>query len=165
MWAKHTSAVPRVVALIDVNGNVNSTTGLYGVFNGNNPRSVFTADGTNIYVSGQGNSPDLTGGVFYTTLGSSSATSITGKDTTSKTLSQDTRDVQIVNGQLYVSVDSTEGSGSNRSFVGTLGTGTPTTLANNNNGPTQLPGTGTSTGQSDADGRADQRYQFQPGSR
>jgi hypothetical protein len=78
-------------------------------------------------------------------LGSSTATSITGNDDNSGT-SQDTRDVQIYNGQLYVSADSTEGSGHNRSFVGTLGTGTPTTLANSGNGPTQLPGTGTSTG-------------------
>ncbi len=138
--------VARVVALVGANGSVNSSTGLYNVFNGNNPRSAYTADGTNIYVSGQGTSPDSTGGVFYTTVGSSSATSITGNDTTSKTHAQDTRDVQIYNGQLYVSVDSTEGSGSNRSFIGTLGSGTPTTLANNNNGPTMLPGDGNSGG-------------------
>jgi hypothetical protein len=138
------TAVPRVVALIDPSGNVNSSTAVYGVFNGNNPRSAYTVDGTNIYISGQGTSPDHTGGVFYTTVGSNSATSITGNDTTSMTFGQDTRDVQVVNGQLYVSVDSKEGSGAARSFVGTLGSGTPTTLANANNGPTQLPGTGTS---------------------
>ncbi|HEY4360547.1 MAG TPA: PEP-CTERM sorting domain-containing protein [Bryobacteraceae bacterium] len=140
------TAVPRVVAFIDANGNVNSTTAVFGVFNGNNPRSAFTVDGTNIYISGQGNSPDNTGGVFYTTTGSNSAVPITGNDTTGKTLTQDTRDVQVVNGQLYVSVDSKEGSGSARSFVGTLGSGTPTSLANSGNGPTQLAGTGTSTG-------------------
>ncbi len=49
--------VARVVALIDSNGNVNSTTGLYNVFSQNNPRGAYTADGTNIYVSGQGNGP------------------------------------------------------------------------------------------------------------
>jgi PEP-CTERM motif len=138
--------VPRVVALIDANGNVDSSTGIYNIFNGNNPRSAYTADGTNIYVSGQGNNPDNTGGVFYTTRGSNSATSITGADAGSGD-SQDTREVQIYNNTLYVSTDSKEGS-TNRSYVGTLGAiGTPpTTVANGGNGPTQLTGTGTSTG-------------------
>jgi hypothetical protein len=145
--------VARVVALIDANGNVNSTTGLYNVFSTNNPRSAYTLDGTNIYVSGQGSGSDNTGGVFYTTVGSSSATPVTGLDTTSNTLSQDTRDVQIYNGQLYVSVDTKEGSGSARSYLGTLGSGTPTST-NTCDGsattcaPTQLPGFGTGkTGQ------------------
>ncbi len=138
------TAVPRVAVLIDANGNVNSSTAVYGVFSGNNIRSVYTADGTNIYLSGQGTSGDNTGGVFYTTLGSHSATSITGADA-GGSASQDTCDVQIVNGQLYVSTDSKSGA-TNRSYVGTLGSGTPTTLANSGNGPTQLLETGTSTG-------------------
>src|ERR1700734_417847 len=62
------TAVPRVVALIDANGNVNSTTALFNVFNANTPRSAYTADGVNIYVSGQGTSGDNTGGTFYTTV-------------------------------------------------------------------------------------------------
>jgi hypothetical protein len=125
--------VARVVALIDGNGNVNSTTGLYNVFDQNNPRSAYTVNGTAIYVSGQGNNPDATGGVFYTTLGSNSATSLTSGDAGSGD-SQDTRDVQVYNGQLYVSTDSKEGS-TNRSYVGTLGTGTPTIATG---APTQL---------------------------
>ena len=52
--------VPRVVALIDANGNVNSSTASYNVFNTNNPRSVYTADGINFYISGQGTGCDLT---------------------------------------------------------------------------------------------------------
>ncbi len=138
--------VARVAALIDSNGGVDSSTAVYNIYNGNNIRSVATADGVNLYLSGQGTSPDLTGGVFYTTDGSSSAVSITGKDTNSKTTNQDTRIVEIYNNTLYVSVDSREGSGSNRSFVGTLGAPPSTTLYNANNGPTQLAGTGTSTG-------------------
>ncbi|HUO43546.1 MAG TPA: PEP-CTERM sorting domain-containing protein [Burkholderiales bacterium] len=135
-------AVPRVVALIGANGSVDTSTALYGVFNGNNPRSVYTVDGSSFYVSGQGNSPDATGGVFYATRGSSTATAITGLDTNSKSSSQDTRDVQVHNGQLYVSVDSKEGSGNNRDFIGTLGSAgsLPTSLANSGNGPTQLSG-------------------------
>jgi hypothetical protein len=138
--------VPRVVALIDANGNINSSTAIFGVYDQNNPRSAFTADGTNIYISGQGNSPDATGGVFFTTLGSSAATAITGLDTNSNTSSQDTRDVQIVNNTLYISVDSKEGSGSNRDFIGTLGTPPATTSFNNGAGPTQLVGFGDTKG-------------------
>jgi hypothetical protein len=126
--------VPRVVALIDAYGNISSTTALFNIFDTNNPRGIFTANGTTAYVSGQGNGSDATGGVFYTTMGAvnNTPTPITGLDTTGNTLSQNTRDVQIVtlNGvsSLYVSVDTKEGSGSARSYLGTLGTaGTPPT--------------------------------------
>jgi hypothetical protein len=135
------TAVPRVVALIGADGSADTSTALYGVFNGNNPRSVYSVDGSSFYVSGQGNSPDATGGVFYATKGASSATAITGLDTNSKTSAQDTRVVEVYNNQLYVSADSTEGKGSNRDFIGTLGSAgsLPTGLANSGNGPTQIP--------------------------
>jgi hypothetical protein len=138
--------VARVVALIGANGSVNTTTALYNIFNGNNPRSAYTVNGGAIYVSGQGTKGDNTGGVFSTTLGSHSATSITGNDGGSGS-SQDTRVVQVYNNTLYVSSDSKTGS-TNRSFIGTLGTaGTlPTSLANGGNGPTMLPGYGNSGG-------------------
>lgn len=142
------TAVPRVVAMIDAAGNVDTSTALYNIFNGNNPRSAFTVDGTSVYVSGQGVSGDTTGGVFYATKGSTSATYITGLDTTKNTAGQDTRDVQVVNGQLTVSVDSKSGSGNNRDFVGTLGSKgvLPTDVANGGTGPAMLPGFGSSDG-------------------
>jgi hypothetical protein len=134
--------VPRLVALIDANGNVNSSTALFNIFNTNNPRSVYSLDGTNAWVSGQGSGSDATGGVFYVPLFNTDSTpvAITGLDTTGKTIAQDTRVVQVYNNALYVSVDSKEGSGSNRDFIGTLGTPPATTLFNNKSGPTQLPG-------------------------
>jgi hypothetical protein len=139
--------VARTVALIDNNGNVNSTTGLLNIFNTNNPRSAYTLDGTNIYVSGQGTGSDATGGVFYTTLGSTTSfIAITGLDTSGKTLSQDTRDVQINNNTLDISVDTKGGSNSARSFIGTLGTPPATSLYNSNNGPTMLTGFGNAGG-------------------
>ncbi len=144
--------VARVVAQIGSNGAV-TTTSLYGVFNGNNPRSVATVDGKTFYVSGQGISGDTTGGVFYATRGASTATPVTGLDTNNKTQAQDTRDVQIVTNQpggatLFTSVDSKSGSGNNRDFIGTLGTpGTlPTSLANGGNGPTRVAGFGNNGG-------------------
>jgi hypothetical protein len=142
------TAVPRVVALISANGSVDTATALYNIYNGNNPRSVYTVDGKTFYVSGQGTGSDNTGGVYYATKGSTSAVPITGSDTSGKTLSQDTRVVEVYNNQLYVSVDSKEGSGSARSFIGTLGAqgATPTGVANNDNGPTMLPGFGNTGG-------------------
>ncbi len=138
--------VPRVVALIDANGNVNSSTGLFNIFNTNNPRSIYTLDGINAWVSGQGSGSDATGGVFYVPLGmvNSTPVAITGLDTTGKTIAQDTRILQVFNNTLYVSVDSKDGSGSNRDFIGTLGMPPSTMLYNNSNGPTQLSGFATS---------------------
>jgi hypothetical protein len=144
-------AVARVAALIDSNGNVNSSTALTGVFNTNNPRSAFTVDGTGIYVSGQGtgNDGDGSGGVFYATTGSTTATPITGLDATGggagTTLGQDTRDVQIVNGQLYVSTDTKEGKNSARDYIATVGSGTPTTTVGSP-ALSMLPGFGNSGG-------------------
>lgn len=135
------TAVPRVTALIDANGNVNSSTATYGVFSANNPRSAYTQDGQTIYISGQGTKGDNTGGVFVTQLGSQTATSITGTDAGSGA-SQDTREVQIYNNTLYVSVDSKSGS-TNRSYIGTLGNPPATSTYNSSNGPTQLNGFGT----------------------
>ena len=136
------TAVPRVVALIGANGSVDTSTAITGIYNGNNPRSVYTQNGTSFYISGQGNSPDSTGGVYYAVKGATTATPITGNDTSSGASSQDTRMITVYNGQLYVSVDSKEGSGNNRDFIGTLGSAgsVPTSLANNGSGPTPLAG-------------------------
>jgi hypothetical protein len=139
--------VPRVVTLIDPYGDVNSSTAIYNIFNTNNPRSAYTLNGATVYVSGQGAGSDPTGGVFYVPVGATTTfpTAITGLDTTSKTLSQDTRAVQIYNNTLYVSVDTKGGSNSARDFIGTLGTPPATSLFNSSNGPTQLTGFATSS--------------------
>ncbi len=138
--------IPRVLALIDANGNVNSTTAIFNIFNTNNPRSAYSADGTTAYVSGQGSGSNATGGVFYVPVGTpnTAPTAITGLDTSTNTIAQDTRMVHVFNNTLYVSVDTKEGSGSNRDFIGTLGTPPATSLYNNSAGPTQLSGFATS---------------------
>jgi hypothetical protein len=146
--------VPRVTTLIDPYGNVNSSTAIFNTFNGNNPRSTYTADGINIYVSGQGTSGDNTGGVFLTTLGPTNApTTITGDDG-GGTESQDTRTVQIYNDTLYVSMDSKTGA-YNRSYIGTLGTPPATSVyscgsgcptGDGTIGPALMPGFGNTGG-------------------
>jgi hypothetical protein len=132
--------IPRVATLVDAYGNVNSSSAIFNIFNLNNPRSVYTADGTTAYMSGQGASGDATSGVFYTPLGAvnNTPTAITGLDTTSNTVSQDTRFLTVYNGTLYVSVDTKGGSNNARSFLGTLGTPPATSLFNASAGPTQL---------------------------
>lgn len=110
------TAVPRVVADISYDGTVDTSTALYGVFNTNNIRSVATVDGTSFYITGQGVKGDTTQGVFYANDGASVATAI---DT-----STDTRVTEIVNGVLYVSRDSTQGSGGT-SNIASYGTTLP----------------------------------------
>ncbi len=149
-----TTAVPRVVALIDANGNVNSSTVLYNIFDENDARSAYSPDGVNLYVSGQGcktcgpipnqiptsgDAYDNTSGVYYTPVGvtSNAPTPITGNDngptgcdsTSTCTSSEDTRMVQIYNNTLYVSSDAKPGgTGYNRSYIGTLGDPAATSL-------------------------------------
>ena len=113
------TTVARVVALIGANGSVNTSTALTGVFNQNNPRSVATVDGASFYVSGQGASKtDPTQGVFYATLGATTATPIDN--------STDTRVVSIINNgsgnTLYVSrdVNPSGSGGQNFTNVSTL---------------------------------------------
>src|SRR5271163_2599957 len=143
-----TTPVPRVAMLIDPNGNVNTSTVLYNIYDENDARSSYSPDGVNIYVSGQGcktcgptpnqipnsNDPfDNSMGVYYTPIGvtNTAPTPITGLDngptgctatTPPCTASEDTRMVQLNNGTLYVSADAKPGSpGYNRSLIGTLG--------------------------------------------
>jgi hypothetical protein len=125
------TTVPRVVGLISPNGGANTSTALTGVFNTNNPRSAATVDGSSFYVSGQGASKtDPTQGVFYATMGATTATSIDD--------STDTRVVSIFNNgggnTLYVSRDyNPPGSGlQNNTNVDSLtiaGGGLPTSSA------------------------------------
>ena len=104
------TAVPRVVALIGGNGSVDTSTALYGVFNTNNPRSAYTADGTSFYVSGQGASKtDPTQGVFYAQKGATTATVIDN--------STDTRFVTEYDGTLYVSRDQNPPGSGNQNFT------------------------------------------------
>jgi hypothetical protein len=141
------TAVARVVAVIDGNGAVDTSTQLYNIFNGNNPRSVVSKDGEHFYVSGQGREGDQTQGVFYATKGQSATTAITGDDTASvsggaRNATQATRILGFgPDGQLMVSTDSKDGKDNARDFIGTLGTD-PTSLYNSGNGPSQLVGYG-----------------------
>ena len=80
------------------------------MFNTNNPRSAYTADGTSFYVSGQGASKtDPTQGVFYAQKGATTATPIDN--------STDTRFVTEYDGTLYVSRDQNPPGSGNQNFT------------------------------------------------
>jgi autotransporter passenger strand-loop-strand repeat protein len=122
------TAVSRVIADINADGVVDTSTALFNVFNENNPRSVATVDGSSFIISGQGLKGDTTQGVFVAQDGASTATSI--NDAT------DTRVAEIVNGQLFVSVNSTQGPTDGTTGILNFGSSVPTSATT----PTMLQG-------------------------
>jgi hypothetical protein len=107
------SSVPRVVATVDGNATINTTTALTDAASGNNFRSATSSDGNSIWVTGGA------GGVRYTTLGSSTSTELNTTDT-------NLRQLNIFNGQLYADADPTKSTSSGIT-VATVGSGLPTT--------------------------------------
>jgi hypothetical protein len=95
--------VPRIAERIDVNGSVDSSTALYDLFNTNNPRSVFSNDGTSVYISGQGDGLSADEGIFYAPVGLNTSTS--SGTPTGIYNSVDTRFVTGFGANLYFSVD------------------------------------------------------------
>ena len=104
------ATVNRIVDILDLNGNILSSTKLSDFADANNPRTAITTNGTDIWVGGGA------GGVRYTTAGSTTSTPL-------NTTYTNIRDVQIAGGQLYVATQ----TGSAPFRVGSVGSGTPTT--------------------------------------
>ncbi len=102
------SNVPRVAALVDANGNVNSSTVLSTVYNTNNPRSAYSANGSSIYVSGQGDGNNNNQGIFL------AATGLNTVNTSSRPVgisnTTPTRFVTGFNNNLYYSIDTSSGN-------------------------------------------------------
>lgn len=116
------TAVNRVVGRIDANGAVDTSTVITDGFSGGNIRSVASVDGTGIWISG---SPPGGGGVRYTTIGSSGATTLVSNTTDSRW------GLGIFDSQLYVSSNTTT------QRLATVGSGLPTTSGQ---AVTSLPG-------------------------
>lgn len=116
------ATVNRTIGIINVStGSVDTSTALSDFASGNNPRSAVTTNGTDIWMAGGA------GGVRYTTLGNSTSTQL-------QTLANN-RQVNVFDGQLYASNDST--GGGNTVILGSIGAGLPTT---GNQTYTSLPG-------------------------
>ena len=93
----------RVAILIDGNGNVNSSTAFNNLYNTNNPRAVYSATGSSIYISGQGDKNTSDQGVFLAATGTNTKNS--GGTATGIYNANDTRYVTGANGNLYYSLD------------------------------------------------------------
>ncbi|MFG2045674.1 PxKF domain-containing protein [Dactylosporangium sp. NPDC048998] len=109
--------VPRVVARIDGNGAVDTSTRLTDAFSGNNVRGAATNDGTGFWVTGAGGSNTPKAGMVQVPLGGSTSTPIV-------TSINAARVPQTIDGNLYLSTDKTTPAGVSR-----IGTGLPTSGA------------------------------------
>ncbi len=107
----------RIVARVEQDGTINTTTRISDGYETNNIRSAATVDGNAFWTGGAGASS--TGGARYMVLGN------TGTSTQVSTTITNSRGTAIYNSQLY----NTSQSGSNIS-VNTVGTGLPTNIGN-----------------------------------
>jgi hypothetical protein len=94
--------VARVADVIDANGNVVSATAFSDIYTSNNIRSVYSPNGTSVYVSGQGNKTGPEQGVFYSSVGTNWSASTPAQNIYTN---NDTRTVSGYNGNIYYSVD------------------------------------------------------------
>ncbi len=109
-------AYPRTVAIINKNGEINTTTALTNFANENNARSATSSECTQLWVGGNGTK--TTGGVVYVAKpGEATGTQLAETDT-------NVRQVQVVDGQLYTSADPTKAPSVS---IAKWGTGLPTT--------------------------------------
>jgi hypothetical protein len=103
---------PRVVAVVNGKGEINTTTALTNFANENNPRSATSSECKKIWVGGDGTK--TTGGVLFTELGKTTGTQL-NED-------KNVRQVEVVDGQLYVSADPEQPGAVT---VATVGSGLP----------------------------------------
>jgi hypothetical protein len=113
---------PRTVALINGNGEINTTTALTNFANEGNTRGATSSECKKIWVSGNGSK--TTGGIVEAEVGASTGTQLDEADT-------NVRAVEAVDGQLYTSADPTKAGAVT---VAKVGSGLPTakgqTIAN-----------------------------------
>jgi hypothetical protein len=128
------TAVQRSVARVDGAGTVSFNLLGSSAYSTGNPRGAASTNGTDVWVGGTGGAG--VAGVQYTSFGSGTATQITAAP-------NNTRYVNIANGQLYLSSASSPFFG-----VAAVGTGTPTASGQT---AVQLPGFPTATGPSNYD--------------
>ncbi len=110
------TSVNRIVARVDANGNVDTSTRISDGYSSNSIRSATTIDGSGFWTGGAATSA---GGTRYVIYGSS------GTSTQISSTTNNTRVTGIFGGQLYT----TAGTGSNIG-LNTVGTGIPTSTGN-----------------------------------
>jgi hypothetical protein len=147
--------VPRVAAVINIStGNVNTSTVLNDVYSTNNPRSVYSPDGTTLLFSGQGPGKTDEGGIYSTTLGNNTTTGGAAPTpifnaVSTRTVTQ--AKVNAANGTASITANTYYAADQNSSSKGTLTgifeyTGTPTGSQGTNTGTRITPATATVNG-------------------
>jgi len=96
--------VPRLIADVGYNGVANISTQFDDIYNQNNPRSVWSANGTVFYIAGQGNSTNDQG-IFTVKAGSNTVTGSPAPTPISSNTGLAIRIVSEYNGNLYYSTD------------------------------------------------------------
>jgi hypothetical protein len=92
------ASVPRVVGRVKYDGTIDTSTALSDISSNNNVRSAASTDGTEIWVGGASGS---SGGVHYTTLGSTTSTQLFAS------IPKGVRQANIFGGQLYFDSNAT----------------------------------------------------------
>lgn len=128
--------VPRVVALIDINGNVDTSSVFNDIYNTNNPRCVYSPDDINLYLSGQGAGASDEGGLYYTQVGTNTTAGGAAPAGIFNVVS--TRTIFAYQGSLYYSAD--QNSASKGTLTGIFEySGLPTTSQSTNTGTRITP--------------------------
>ena len=148
--------VPRIGALINIaTGNVNTSTVLNDVYNTNNPRSFFTANGSTFYLSGQGAGVGDEGGLYLTTVGNNTTTGgpaptpifnvVSTRTVTEYNIDASTG-TATTTPNLYYSADQNSNKKGTQTGIFEY-SGTPTSSQGSNTGTRITPVTGTVSGQ------------------
>lgn len=82
---KAADVAPRVVAVVDAKGNVNTTTAIKNAYSAQEFRCVASTDGKTLYLSGAGTT-DNPGGVYTATIGDTLATRLSVSDAESRAI-------------------------------------------------------------------------------
>jgi hypothetical protein len=112
------AAVPRIIARVDMNGVIDTTTALTDAYSGGNPRGACSDNGVQFWTAGTAGTGN---GVRYATLGGTTSTQVNATLT-------NVRCADIYAGNLYCSSSSSAGTG--YYGVAQVGTGLPTTVGN-----------------------------------
>jgi hypothetical protein len=156
-WSKSTIAlaqsadsdVPRVFATINANGQVDTSTAENdNVYNTNNPRAVYSPNGTTFYVSGQGSGSKVSGvytdqgGLYTISKGDNTANG--GAAPTAIYTIVSTRDITQYGGNTYYSTDQNSKKGIQTGIFEY--TGSPTSSEGSNTGTRITPASGVVNG-------------------
>jgi len=143
------SDVPRVFATINANGQVDTSTAENDdVYNTNNPRAVYSPNGTTFYISGQGSGTKVNGvytdqgGIYTITQGDNTANGGAAPKPIYTVVS--TRDITQYNGNTYYSADQNSKKGIQTGIFEY--TGSPAGSEGSNTGTRITPASGTVNG-------------------